>query len=95
MAGYVIDHFSIAVLLISLRLSAPNGALTGFLVGIAIDLVIHTPFGMTALTPLAGYAAGTVSSQIVERNMATQALATALRSSNNDNLCVHWSTSLS
>ena len=49
-AGYVIDLPLIAVLLISLRLSAPNGALTGFLVGIAIDLVIHTPFGMTALT---------------------------------------------
>ena len=78
-AGYVIDLPLIAVLLISLRLSAPNGALTGFLVGIAIDLVIHTPFGMTALTfSLAGYAAGTISSQIVERNMATRALATAL-----------------
>ncbi|MGB1795961.1 MAG: rod shape-determining protein MreD, partial [Acidimicrobiales bacterium] len=78
-AGYVIDLPLIAALLISLRLSAPNGALTGFLVGIAIDLVIHTPFGMTALTfSLAGYAAGTVSSQIVERNMATRALATAL-----------------
>ena len=78
-AGYIIDLPLIAVLLVSLRLSAPNGALAGFLVGIAIDLVIHTPFGMTALTfSLAGYAAGTISSQIVERNMPTRALTTAL-----------------
>ena len=78
-AGYIIDLPLIAVLLVSLRLSAPDGALAGFLVGIAIDLVIHTPFGMTALTfSLAGYAAGTISSQIVDRNMPTRALTTAL-----------------
>ena len=78
-AGYIIDLPLIAVILVALRLTAPNGALTGFLVGIAVDLAIHTPFGMTALTfSLAGYATGTISSQIVERNLPTRALTTAL-----------------
>ncbi|MDP7066548.1 MAG: rod shape-determining protein MreD [Acidimicrobiales bacterium] len=77
--GYIIDLPLIAVLLVCLRLSPPNGALAGFAVGITIDLAVHTPFGMTALTfALAGYGAGAISAQLVERNLLTRAFAAAL-----------------
>ena len=77
--GYIIDLPLIAVLLVCLRVSPPNGALAGFLVGLTVDLAIHTPFGMTALTfALAGYAAGAISAQLVERNLLTRGLTAAL-----------------
>ena len=50
LSGYVVDLPLILVVLVSLHLNPPNGALVGFLAGVLVDLVLHTPFGMTALT---------------------------------------------
>lgn len=78
-SGYIIDLPLVVVVLVGLHLNPPNGALVGFIVGFAIDLVVHTPFGMTALTfSVAGYAAGSASSQLTERNILTRALTVAL-----------------
>ncbi len=77
--GYIIDLPLVVVVLVSLYLTPPNGALVGFIVGFAIDLVLHTPFGMTALTfSIAGYAAGAASGQLSERNLFTRSLTVAL-----------------
>lgn len=78
-AGYIIDLPLIVVVLVSLHLNPPNGALVGFVVGFAVDLVLHTPFGMTALTfAIAGYGTGSVAAQLIERNILTRSLAVAL-----------------
>ena len=77
--GYVIDLPLVVVVLVCLHLNPPNAALVGFIVGFAIDLVVHTPFGMTALTfSIAGYVAGSASSQLTERNIVTRSLTVAL-----------------
>ena len=77
--GYIVDLPLVVVVLVSLYLSPPNGALVGFIVGFAVDLVLHTPFGMTALTfSIAGYVAGSISSQLAERNIFTRSLTVAL-----------------
>ena len=71
--GYIIDLPLVVVVLVCLHLNPPNAALVGFIVGFAIDLVVHTPFGMTALTfSIAGYVAGSASSQLTERNIVTR-----------------------
>ena len=77
--GYIIDLPLVVVVLVSLYLTPPNGALVGFIVGFVIDLVLHTPFGMTALTfSIAGYVTGSISSQLAERNIFTRSLTVAL-----------------
>ncbi len=81
LSGYVVDLPLILVVLVSLHLNPPNGALVGFLAGVLVDLVLHTPFGMTALTfSLAGYGTSSVASQVTERNIIVRSLTVALLS---------------
>ena len=79
LGGYVIDLPLIFVVLVGLHLNPQNGSLTGFLVGLMVDLALETPFGMTALTfSLIGFAAGSASPHVAERNVITRALTVAL-----------------
>ena len=48
--GYVVDLPLVVTLLICLYLSPANAAVMGFVCGLIFDLVLHTPFGMTAMT---------------------------------------------
>ena len=68
-AGYIIDLPLIVVALVTLHLNAQSGSLVGFLAGLVMDLVLQTPFGMTALTfSLLGFTAGSVSPHLAQRN---------------------------
>ena len=79
LGGYIVDLPVILVVLVALHLDAPNAALAGFLSGLFVDLVLHTPFGMTALTfSLAGYGTSSVASQITERNIFVRSFTVAL-----------------
>ena len=79
--GYIVDLPLILLILVSLHLNPQNGALVGFLTGLLVDLVLHTPFGMTALTfSLAGYGTSSVASQVAERNLFVRSLTVALLS---------------
>ena len=79
LSGYVVDLPLILVVLASLYLNPSNGALVGFLAGVSVDLVLHTPFGMTALTfSLVGYGTSSVSGQITGRHIFVRSLTVAL-----------------
>ena len=77
--GYVIDLPLVVTLLICLYLSPANAAVMGFVSGLIFDLVLHTPFGMTAMTfSIGGYIAAGVSQQIATKSAATRAVAVAV-----------------
>ena len=81
LSGYIVDLPLILLILVSLQLNPQNGALVGFLTGLLVDLVLHTPFGMTALTfSLAGYGTSSVASQVAERSVFVRSLTVALLS---------------
>ena len=75
LGGYVIDLPLIVVVLVGLHLNP----FIGFVVGLMIDLALETPFGMTALTfSLVGFAAGSASPHLAERNLIIRSLTVAL-----------------
>jgi rod shape-determining protein MreD len=75
--GVAPDIGLMAVLAVAYEEGADTGAVFGFVIGLAIDLFLTTPLGLSALSfALTGYAVGVFQSGLVR---TTPALAPLLR----------------
>lgn len=68
-AGSSIDLFLVLSICAGLVGGAQRGAVTGFVSGVALDLLLVTPFGLSALTyAIVGYAVGLLGSSRVRQS---------------------------